>query len=160
MSMCPFLGNGSSTHQFRIELAIGCRERSHDFSRLITLDYIDRGGFAGSIFKNEPGRLRVWSRRRHGHGESRSCSREEGGAAEGEEGYGENFFHFGSALYSAILGPDKRFFSKNSIIFRNRLAPCCVHNARQFRFLSGSQIIKDSSFGLFTSRQPSPDGPW
>jgi hypothetical protein len=57
--MCPFLGNGSGTHQFRIELAIGCRERPHDFSRLIALDDIDGVGFAGSIFKNELGGLRV-----------------------------------------------------------------------------------------------------
>ena len=119
--MRPFLGNGSGTHQFWIELTIAfraCRERPHDFSWLVILDDIDRGGFAGSVFKYESGRLRVGPGRRR-HGESRSRGREEGGAAEGEEGYGESFFHLGSALYTAILGPDKRFFSKNSITFRN-----------------------------------------
>ena len=31
---------------------------------------------------------------------------------------GRAFFIWGSALYNAILGPDKRFFSKNSIILK------------------------------------------
>src|SRR5256885_133694 len=125
MGMGSFLRNGSCTHQFWIELTIAfraCRERPPDFSRLVTLDDIDRGGFAGSVFKNEFGGLRVWSRRRR-HGESRSRGRGKGDAAQGKEGYGENFFHFGSALYNAFRGPDKRFFSKNPIIFRMNPKP-------------------------------------
>ena len=62
MGMGSFLRNGSCTHQFWIELTIAfraCRERPPDFSWLVTLDDIDRGGFAGSVFKYEFERLRV-----------------------------------------------------------------------------------------------------
>ena len=62
MGMGSFLRNGSCTHQFWIELTIAfraCRERPPDFSWLVTLDDIDRGGFARSVFKNEFGGLRV-----------------------------------------------------------------------------------------------------
>src|SRR5437870_5460975 len=92
MSMRPFVSDGSGTHQFRIELAINCRDWPHDFRRLITLHDIDRGSLAGGIFKNELGWLRIGSRRRR-HGESRSRGREEGGAAESEEDYGGDFVH-------------------------------------------------------------------
>src|SRR5438132_10016190 len=93
MSMSPFVGDGSGTHQFRIELAIAHRDWTHDLTGLKTLHDIDRGGFAGGIFKNEPGWLRVGSRRRHG--ESRSRGREEGGAAEKEKDYVGGFLHLG-----------------------------------------------------------------
>ena len=67
MGMGSFLRNGRGTHQFWIELTIAfraCRERPHDFSWLITLDDIDRGGFAGSVFKYKFGRLLVEPGRR------------------------------------------------------------------------------------------------
>jgi len=96
MGMGSFFRNGRSTHQFWIELAIAfraCRERPRDFSWLVTLDDIDRGGLAGSIFKNELGGLRVGPGRRR-HRESRSRGREKGTATYGQKRDGENFSHW------------------------------------------------------------------
>src|SRR5437762_14370621 len=96
MGMGSFLRNGSCTHQFWIELTIAfraCRERPPDFSWLVTLDDIDRGGFAGSVFKYEFGWFGVGPGRRR-HRESRSRSREKGTATYGQKRDGENFSHW------------------------------------------------------------------
>src|SRR2546430_17525630 len=74
------------------------------------------------------------------------------------EGSCGGIFAFGSALYNAIRGPDKRFFNKNPIIFRIRLTRVASTMPGISDSFRGAKLLRVSSLGLFTSRQPAFDG--